>query len=167
MRLPPQPFLRPAAPADATVVLSWTPQDEALRRWAGPSTRCPATAQSLWEDITNADATTFALVSPPGEMVGLGQVRFREQAYGHLACIIVSPRHRGRGLGRALCTALMREAVRLHPIKAFSLYVFPDNTNAIGLYRSLGYIEAGLHPKFNCVLMEAPLTVVERDSLES
>ena len=34
----------------------------------------------------------------------------------------------------------------------------PDNTNAIGLYRSLGYVEKGMHPKFNCVLMEAPLS---------
>ena len=51
----------------------------------------------------------------------------------------------------------MREAVQLHPtIKGFSLYVFPDNPTAIALYRSLGYVEKGMHPKFNCVLMEAP-----------
>jgi len=114
--------------------------------------------QSLWEDISSSDASTFAFVSAAGELRGLGQVRFREQTYGHLARIIVSPHHRGQGLGRALCAALMREAVRLHPIEAFSLYVFPDNPNAIGLYRSLGYVEKGMHPKFNCVLMEAPLS---------
>ena len=78
------------------MALSWTPEDEALRRWAGPSARCPATAQSLWEDINHADAVTFALVSPAGEMLGLGQVRFREQTFGHLARIIVSPHERGR-----------------------------------------------------------------------
>lgn len=143
------------------MALSWTPEDEALRRWAGPSTRCPPTPESLWADINNADATTFALVSPPEGLLGLGQVRFREQAYGHLARIIVSPRHRGRGLGRRLCVELMHAAVRLHPtIEAFSLYVFPDNLNAIGLYRSLGYTERGMHPKFNCVLMAAPLTAL-------
>ncbi len=157
---PPAPVLRPATPADAAVALAWTPGDEALRRWAGPGARCPATPQSLWEDINNADATTFVLEIPGREMLGLGQVRYREQTYGHLARIIVSPRHRGRGLGRALCTALMREAVRLHPIRAYSLYVLPDNTNAIGLYRTLGFVETGLHPKFNCLRMEAPLAAL-------
>jgi len=153
--------LRLATPADAAVALSWTPDDDALRRWAGPSTRCPATPESLWQDINNADATTFALVAPEAGMVGFGQVRFREQAFGHLARIIVDPAHRGRGLGRSLCVALMREAVRRHPITAFSLYVYPDNTPAIALYRSLGYAERGLHPEFNCVLMQAALAALD------
>jgi ribosomal protein S18 acetylase RimI-like enzyme len=55
----------------------------------------------------------------------------------------------------------MREAARLHPITAYSLYVFPDNLNAIGLYRSLGFVKNGMHPKFNCVLMLAPLSAGE------
>lgn len=156
----PPPTLHPATPADAAIALSWTPEDEALRRWAGPAIRCPATAESLWADIDTADATTFAFKSGADGLVGFGQVRFREKTYGHLARIIVSPRHRGQGLGRALCVALMREAGRRHPIKAFSLYVFPDNINAIALYRSLGYVERGMHPQFNCVLMQAPLTAM-------
>ena len=151
------PGLRPATPADAAIALSWTPEVEALRRWAGPSTRWPATPESLWADITSADATTFALDPSGLGLVGFGQVRFREQHFGHLARIIVSPNHRGLGLGRTLCTALMREAVRLYPIRAFSLYVFPDNPTAIALYHSLGFVERGMHEKFNCLLMEAPL----------
>lgn len=155
----PAPVLRRATPADAAVALSWTPEDDALRRWAGPSTRCPATPESLWADINHADATPFALDLPGPGLVGFGQVRFREQTYGHLARIIVSPRHRGRGLGRALCLALMREAPRLHPITGYSLYVFPDNPGAIALYRSLGFVERGMHPVHHCMLMEAPLPV--------
>ena len=157
---PSKPILRPATPVDAAMALAWTPEDEALRRWAGPNTRCPATAGSLWEDINHADATTFAFEDQAAGLVGLGQVRFREQTFGHLARIIVSPHERGKGLGRALCLALMREAVQLHPtIKGFSLYVFPDNPGVIALYRSLGFIERGMHPQFNCLLMEAPLSV--------
>jgi ribosomal protein S18 acetylase RimI-like enzyme len=155
----PPPVLRRATPADAAVALSWTPEDDALRRWAGPSTRCPATAESLWADISNADATPFALELPGHSLVGFGQVRFREQTYGHLARIIVSPQERGRGFGRILCTALMREARRLHPaIAGYSLYVFPDNLNAITLYRSLGFADRGMHPTLPCMLMEAPLS---------
>ena len=152
------PTLRPATPADAAVALSWTPQDDALRRWAGPSTRCPGTPETLWADITGADTTTYAFVSATGGLVGFGQVRLRENTFGHLARIIVSPTHRGRGLGRALCLALMREAVRLYPaIRGFTLFVFTDNPTAIALYRSMGYADRGMHPQFDCMLMEAPL----------
>jgi ribosomal protein S18 acetylase RimI-like enzyme len=155
------PILRPATRADAALALSWTPGAEELRRWSGPSTRHPATPDSLWEDINNSDATTFAWHSAAQGTIGLGQVRLREPGYGHLARIIVSPQLRGQGLGRALCLALMHEAVRLNAeVRTFSLYVFPDNTNAIGLYRSLGYVERGLHPQFNCVRMEAPRSVL-------
>ncbi len=155
----PPPVLRRATPADAAVALAWTPGDDDLRRWAGPSTRCPATPESLWADINNADATPFALESPEHGLVGFGQVRFREQTYGHLARIIVSPHHRGLGLGRLLCTTLMREALKLHPaITGYSLYVFPDNPNAIALYRSLGFVDRGMHPTYYCMLMEAPLS---------
>ena len=156
----PPPSLRPATLVDAAVALSWTPQDDALRRWAGPSTRCPATPETLWADITSTDASTFVFEAEEHDLIGFGQVRFREQTYGHLARIIVSPHLRGRGVGRALCLALMREAVRLHPIKAFSLFVFEDNAHAIELYRSLGFVAQGRHPQFPCILMQAPLSVV-------
>lgn len=151
------PGLRPATLADAAIALTWTPEAEPLRRWAGPSTRWPATPESLWADITSVDANTFALEPSGLGLVGFGQVRLRESHFGHLARIIVSPNHRGLGLGRTLCTALMREAIRLHPIRAYSLYVYPDNPTAIALYRTLGFVERGVHEKFNCLLMEAPL----------
>ncbi len=156
----PAPQLRRATVEDAAVTLSWTPEDEALRRWAGPATRCPATIESFWEDINNTDATTFAFVTREAALVGFGQVRYREQTHGHLARVIVSPEFRGQGLGRRLCLALMREASRLHPIAAYSLYVYPDNSTAIALYRSLGFVEQGKHPRFDCTLMVAPLSAL-------
>jgi ribosomal-protein-alanine N-acetyltransferase len=157
---PQAPRLRRATLADVTLALSWTPGDDALRRWSGPLTRCPATLESFWEDINNADATTFALESPVDGVVGFGQVRHREQTYGHLARLIVAPQQRGRGFGRALCVALMREAPRLHPIAAYSLYVYADNATALGLYRSLGFVEQGQHPEYGFPLMVAPLSAL-------
>ncbi len=158
------PTIRPATLADVATALSWSPTHEALRRWAGSTVRWPATVETLWADINNADATTFALESPERGMVGFGQVRYREQTFGHLARVIISPHHRGLGLGRALCLALMREAPRLHAISAYSLYVFTDNPNAMALYRTLGFQEKGLHPKYpTAMLMEAPLDALPRE----
>lgn len=152
------PKLRRAIPVDAGVALSWSPSAEALRRWSGWNTRFPATAESLWEDVATAGYTTFALESTTDGMVGFGQVRFREGKFGHLARVIVSPDHRGQGLGRILCTALMREAITMNPaIEAYSLYVYDTNRTAISLYLSLGFADAGRHPDFpDVILMIAP-----------
>lgn len=157
----PSTTLRRANPSDVGVPLSWSPTQELLRRWAGPSVRWPATAESLWEDINNANATTFVLESAEFGVVGFGQVRHREEKFGHLARVIVSPNHRGKGFGRALCTALMVEAPRLHPITGYSLYVYLDNPTAINLYESLGYFSSGTHPDYaDMLLMLAPLEAV-------
>jgi ribosomal protein S18 acetylase RimI-like enzyme len=159
----PSTTLRRATVADVDMALSWSPTCDVLWKWAGPSARWPATAQSLWDDISNADATTFALESADHGLVGIGQIRHRERTYGHLARIIISPHHRGSGFGRALCRALMQEAPRLHAITGYSLYVYEDNANAIGLYRSLGYVVKETHPEYpTMLLMLAPLPEISR-----
>ena len=151
--------LRRAQPADLAVVLPWSPSRELLHQWAGPSCRWPTSPEMLWEDINNADATSFALESAAHGLVAFGQIRHREKTFGHLARLIVSPHHRGRGYGRELCLALMHEAPALHPIREYSLYVWRDNTAAHALYRSLGFVEAGTHPGLETMLlMIAPLS---------
>lgn len=154
----PQAVLRRATVADAAAALSWTPDLADLRRWAGPSMNWPDTVDAFWAELDTTDSSTFALESPSRGVVGFGQIKLRIPAFGHLARIIVNPRHRGCGFGRTLCIALMREAPRLHAIKGYSLYVYRDNSNAIALYKSLGFVERIGHPKFDeIVLMEAPL----------
>lgn len=153
--------LRRATIADVATALAWTPEDEALRRWAGPGTRCPATVESLWEDIVtrNPAAATYAFESAGDGLIGVGQVRRREPACGHLARIVVSPALRGRGFGRALCRALMHEAARLHPgITCFTLYVYPDNAPALALYHSLGFVAQPGQERMGNLLLAAPLT---------
>jgi ribosomal protein S18 acetylase RimI-like enzyme len=51
--------------------------------------------------------------------------------------------HRGRGLGAALLDAAVEHG-RAHPeLRKISLAVFADNTAAVGLYRSRGFVEEG------------------------
>lgn len=71
------PRLRAATKADAATALAWTPEPAALRMWSGPSTRVPATVDSLWEDITSTDAHTYAFESATHGLVGFGQVRLK------------------------------------------------------------------------------------------
>lgn len=52
--------------------------------------------------------------------------------------VVVDEPFRGKGFGRGLMTAVEREVVRAGATK-IGLNVFGDNTNAVGLYVSLGY----------------------------
>ena len=56
-----------------------------------------------------------------------------------MARIIVSPNHRGKGLGNLLCRLLISEGTMRCGESYFSLNVYPDNTKAIKLYKKLGF----------------------------
>jgi diamine N-acetyltransferase len=63
--------------------------------------------------------------------------------------LVIDSSHQGRGLGRATVEALLswweREEPSLSgtPFTQAALSVSPDNVGALGLYRSLGFVETG------------------------
>lgn len=138
---PPAPHLRPARIEDLDVVLPWAPDAEAMRLWAGPAVGFPVPRATLWAALWQVPGAAFALCEADERVVGFGQLMHREPGFAHLARIIVAPAHRGRGLGRLLCRALMQAAPARLPVRAFSLHVHPENHRARALYRSLGFVE--------------------------
>lgn len=62
--------------------------------------------------------------------------------------IAVAADAQGRGVGRALMTALIDYADRWAQVLRLELTVFADNQRAIGLYESLGFKREGLHIGF-------------------
>lgn len=80
--------------------------------------------------------------------VPAGHVMVQRRAGRHHAhvgeiAILVSNAQRGLGLGRILMEMAI-EWGRAVGLAKISLRVFPDNTRAVGLYRSLGFEEEGL-----------------------
>lgn len=57
--------------------------------------------------------------------------------HGVLTGIVVDPAHRGRGLGRAVTTALTRRCIEADGVATLGMYA--DNDTARSLYTSLGY----------------------------
>ncbi len=51
--------------------------------------------------------------------------------------------HQGQGVGRALMVELLRWARAAHAVEKVELQVRASNDRAIGLYRSLGFVEEG------------------------
>lgn len=152
---PPAPRLRPARIEDLDLVLPWAPDAEAMRLWAGPAVGFPVPRETFWTALWQVPGAAFALCEADDRIVGFGQLMHREPGFAHLARIIVAPAHRGRGLGRILCRALMQAAPARLPVRAFSLHVYPENHRARTLYRSLGFIDVRTERKV--LRMEAPL----------
>lgn len=81
-----------------------------------------------------------------GEVVArLTAMRHRGRYVAHVAelGIVVAASARGQGVGRALMETAVDWA-RAVGVRKLSLGVFPDNAGAIGLYRSLGFVEEGV-----------------------
>lgn len=85
-----------------------------------------------------------------GQVVGavtlLGGVLARTRHTARLE-ILVSPAHRGRGIGRALMQAAIEWAEANPVLEKIGLSVFATNERAIALYRSMGFVEEGRRPR--------------------
>ena len=105
--------LRPAHPDDLEIVLPWAGTADLLRRWGGPSLAFPGNPKSIWVEIEASPDNTRSLIDANREVVGFGQALRRGRNI-HLARIIVSPDHRGHGLGLILCRRLIQQAIHGH-----------------------------------------------------
>jgi len=87
-------------------------------------------------------------------LVGLGYwlryARPTHRPHADLEKVAVAAAAHGRGVGRALTAALIADA-RTAGIEVLTLDARGDNTNALHLYRSLGFTEYGRLPGFVAV----------------
>jgi ribosomal-protein-alanine N-acetyltransferase len=131
--------LRPAADQDLMEIMSWIPDKASCRLWGGPMIRFPFTLESLKKDMQYQEDNTFSLVNAEGTLLGLGQLLEKPDKRIHLARIIVSPDHRGQGIGLNLCRSLMEAGKKRHGESEFSLNVYVENSTAKNLYIKLGF----------------------------
>ncbi|SEL37441.1 GNAT family N-acetyltransferase [Streptacidiphilus jiangxiensis] len=89
-----------------------------------------------------------------GRLVGLGYwtryARPTHRPHADLEKVAVDPAAQGRGVGRALVSALVADA-RAADIEVLTLDARGDNANALHLYRNLGFTEYGRLPDFVAV----------------
>ena len=137
-------ILRSSTNDDLSVLISWITDKDACRIWAGPSVRFPLALEPLKQDIHFSEENTFSMLNENGALLGIGQLIQKETCRLHMARVIVSPLQRGKGLGSLLCRLLMSEGRKRFGEINFSLNVYSNNTNALRLYKKLGF---KLHPE--------------------
>jgi len=129
--------LRACTPDDLPVIASWLRSQDDCRSWAGTRVSFPIDLDLLPRAIQLAESHSFTL-EEDGLPVAFGQLVPKPGGRLHLARLITSPAVRGQGRGRQLASWLVAEAIS-RGANRISLNVIPENSVAIGLYRSLGF----------------------------
>jgi [ribosomal protein S18]-alanine N-acetyltransferase len=81
----------------------------------------------------------YYILAEDGRVLGYGMLRGWDQGYDIPSLgIAIHPSERGKGLGRVFMLFL-HAAARRHGAEKVRLRVHPDNTEAIKLYKNLGY----------------------------
>ncbi len=123
--------------------------------WVEPPSRDEVT-ELLGHVVTAVQAGDGALRAAylDRRLVGLGYwlryVRPTHRPHADLEKIAVDAAVQGRGVGRALTTALIADARRAG-VEVLTLDARGDNSDALRLYRSLGFTEYGRLPDFVAV----------------
>ncbi len=88
-------------------------------------------------------ATNAGLFYQNDELIGFAQAYEKVENGIHIACLIVNPKMRGKGLGRLFVKALMENAWAQEQVRFITLNVYPENKPARSLYKDLGFHEVG------------------------
>ena len=128
--------------ADLQEAAAWVASVKECRAWAGPGITYPIRIEQLADEIGLTPENAFVL-KEGGNRLAFGQIIQTSEHVCHLARIIVSKRHRGKGIGRVFCRKLIQEAERSPGICRLTLRVYRHNHAAVKLYQSLGFRETG------------------------
>jgi len=138
-----------------TELMSWFHNENELKIWSGPNFRYPFNEESFTEDISIKRLDSFSLISEKNELIGFGQCYLR-LARCHLGRLVVSPKHRGKGLASNLISLLSNFGMNKLNVDTCSLFVLEENLTAIKAYQRIGFITTdypNVVPLDNCLYM--------------
>lgn len=134
-------MLKTATIKELADALTWPSDAAEFRLWFGEKVRYGSSDEQIWTQIKGNERGTYAYYQE-SELVGFAQAYEKVAGGIHIACLIVNPSVRGKGVGRGFVTALMAQA-KSKNAQFLTLNVYPENTPARALYKSLGFQEVG------------------------
>jgi len=140
--------LRHAGPEDIPYLKKFL-MDPKILRWFPMANEAEIDdSVRIWMSYTKLKAGIAAVLD--GHPVGLANLYiqpFQKLAHQCLFSIVVQDEHRGKGVGTALLTHLMKAAKEEHHVEILHLEVY-DGNPAMKLYSKLGFEMYGRHPRF-------------------
>ncbi len=98
------------------------------------------------EGLTGDDVS-FAVVREAGSAIGCAALKWNEDASAELKRLFVREEGRGKSVARKV-VAYLEDMARARGVLRIDLETGPLNTEAVGLYGSLGYAECGPFPPY-------------------
>ena len=139
---------------DLVGVFRWFNSEKAVFYWAGPDITYPLQLKRFKTESKFANSYSYVL-KKERQLLAFGQI-YSRLGRCHLGRLVVSPKHRGAGVGKQLIDALLKQGQQLLGQSNASLFVLADNHAAMRLYQKLGFIQAD-YPKTiplkNCLYM--------------
>lgn len=146
-------MLKKAVIEDLECALNW-PRDAAeFRLWVGEKIQYGTSVDAIWKKIKADERGTYAFYDG-SQLVGFAQAYEKVENGIHIACLIVNPDVRGKGVGRAFVKALLEKAWSQRQTQFITLNVYPENAPARSLYKSLGFAEAGENQGMDAMRLE-------------
>jgi len=149
--------LEPLMPADVAPLVGWIGGPDELVQWAGPRLFAwPLTVAQLEDYVSGAgDVGRLAFKAVPA---GAGREQARPQPLGicelgefgerqrsaKVCRVLVTPSHRGGGVGRAMVGLLADVAFGEHAVHRLHLNVYSFYAAAIRAYEAAGFRQEGL-----------------------
>ena len=134
--------LRPAIPADFVSIVALERATEYAPHWA------PATYADMLSIRREASRSAASLSLSKGRRTRWFRSRlFLHSSIAELESVVVSTKTRRRGIGRALCTAVLDWA-RTQGATEVILEVRATSTAPIALYTALGFQQTGRRPRY-------------------
>ena len=97
--------------------------------------------EAIVTGMTKLGGKIYLVRDHSGDVIGIAIVKDTQfKNIYNISDVSITEEHRGKGIGKVLMQTIMEENVPAVP----SLTVELDNTHAVDLYRSLGFVEYGL-----------------------
>ncbi|WP_321501653.1 GNAT family N-acetyltransferase [Breoghania sp.] len=95
----------------------------------------------------SGDDVSFAVVREAGGAIGCAALKWNEDGTAELKRLFVREEGRGKGVARKV-VAYLEDMASARGVTRIDLETGPLNTEAVGLYGSLGYAECGPFPPY-------------------
>ncbi len=146
--------LLPCTDQDLVGVFRWFNSEKAVFYWGGPDLSYPLQIKRFKTESKYHKSHSYVL-KQGRTLLAFGQI-YPRLDHCHLGRLVVSPQHRGQGVGACLIEALLHEGEGLLGLSRGSLFVLSDNTSAMKLYQKLGFTPTEYPqtiPLENCLYM--------------
>lgn len=131
--------------AGTTIVIATEEHVETVAKIEKSAHVTPWRLESFQRELTNPDG--IFLVAQQDEAVIGYALAWIIVDEAHIVNLAVEAEQRGHGIGRVLVERLLEES-RKRGARCATLEVRDGNEAAVGLYRKLGFVEAGLRKRY-------------------